>query len=583
MNENPFQENFSLQPTWKLSGNWRLQKRQKQRSPTSGPRTSTGRSLLGTGCTEAGCGRTSRPVYRLSSAFSASSRPMTMTPPPAVVGKIGFHKVGPCRCQKDHEERECEVIDLDTDDDDAPPPEKQQNTSKVTNQAAPEQDGAPGAEYEGSPQEDEMLESSSDSLTKFVEQEMPIVITSDDDSDVDVPVIIEDSASDDDQMRFQVKRCQLMERLYLRWTNQRKGSVKPNIYVCHLCFVPDLFVPRISHFPEDPALLFPVRSAVVKGQKRTRSLEEVPQPQPKRKRTKPAKSTSKRKGTESADPSSKRKRAELPSKRKRAGLPKRKPRAEKSPQPSHEHEHEHKHENLNCNIPGCFLRDIEKLKEYTGRNFKRNKDELVRRLYVLFNETVFDKKLPEKLEICWNKKMLRTAGLCSSTHSSKTAKRQTKIDISLKVCDSADRIRDTLAHELCHAACWLLNGIRTSHGYTWKYYARKCNLAHPELPLVTRFHNYKINYKIYYECTRCKARIGRYSRSLDTERSVCTSCKGRLVLLPLFRKDGTPIKPHVRPFAKYVKQHYRIQSVFIDNLCQQQNKLSGLPSRTPDS
>lgn len=69
-----------------------------------------------------------------------------------------------------------------------------------------------------------------------------------------------------------------------------------------------------------------------------------------------------------------------------------------------------------------------------------------------------------------------------------------------------DRIRDTLAHELCHAASWLLNGIHASHGYTWRYYARKCNLAHPELPLVTRFHNYKINYKIYYECTRCKAR-----------------------------------------------------------------------------
>ncbi|KAF6090780.1 hypothetical protein HJG60_012169 [Phyllostomus discolor] len=498
-----------------------------------------------------------------------------------------------------------QVIDLDTDDDDAPPPEKQQSTSKVTNQAAPEQDSAPGAEYGGSPQEDEILDSSSDSLIKFAEQ-MPIVIISDDDSDVDLPVIIEDSASDEDQLAS-IKREMMQFTISPRNSSDTPSQPLSGNPSQPLSGNPSqplndpeakLEIPG-EKMPTDgevlPAVDQPkkrkcktkhlcVPPAVVKGQKRTRSLEEVPQPQPKRKRTKPAKSPSKRKGAESADPSCKRKRAELPSKRKRAGLPKRKPRAEKSPQPSHEHEHEHEHKhdsvahlfglgkcssqdkntsvsinrNLNCNIPGCFLRDIEKLKEYTGRNFKRNKDELVRRLYVLFNETVFDKKLPEKLEICWNKKMLRTAGLCSSTHSSKTAKRQTKIDISLKVCDSADRIRDTLAHELCHAASWLLNGIRTSHGYTWKYYARKCNLAHPELPLVTRFHNYKINYKIYYECTRCKARIGRYSRSLDTERSVCTSCKGRLVLLPLYRKDGTPIKPHVRPFAKYVKQHYRI-------------------------
>ena len=31
-------------------------------------------------------------------------------------------------------------------------------------------------------------------------------------------------------------------------------------------------------------------------------------------------------------------------------------------------------------------------------------------------------------------------------------------------------------------------------------------MVHPELPRVTRCHNYKINYKIYYECTQCKFR-----------------------------------------------------------------------------
>ncbi|XP_066213300.1 germ cell nuclear acidic protein [Saccopteryx leptura] len=45
-----------------------------------------------------------------------------------------------------------------------------------------------------------------------------------------------------------------------------------------------------------------------------------------------------------------------------------------------------------CNIPGCFLQNIEKLKEYSGRNFKKNKDELVQKLYTLINESVFDKK-----------------------------------------------------------------------------------------------------------------------------------------------------------------------------------------------
>ncbi|XP_043314186.1 acidic repeat-containing protein isoform X2 [Cervus elaphus] len=214
--------------------------------------------------------------------------------------------------------------------------------------------------------------------------------------------------------------------------------------------------------------------------------------------------------------------------------------------------------NSQCKIPGCFFHGLENLKQYSGKNYKQNKDELIQKIYSLLNSSVFDQKMPEKIEIGWSKKMLRSAGLCT-TGKLRYPKRQryAKIQISLKVCDSADRLRDTLIHEVCHAASWLLDGIRDSHGDMWRYYARKSNMVHPELPKVTRCHNYKINYKIYYECTQCKSRVGRYSRSLDTTRFICAKCKGSLVLLPLTRKDGTPIQPHVRPFAKYVQENYR--------------------------
>ncbi|ELW48656.1 Acidic repeat-containing protein [Tupaia chinensis] len=211
-----------------------------------------------------------------------------------------------------------------------------------------------------------------------------------------------------------------------------------------------------------------------------------------------------------------------------------------------------------CKIPGCFLMDIENLKQYSGKNFKQKKDELVQKLYNLFNSSVFDKKLPEKIDIGWNKKMLRTAGLCSTGERQYPKReRYARIEIALKVCDSADRLRDTLIHEICHAASWLLDGIRDSHGDMWKYYAKKSNMVHPELPMVTRCHNYKINYKIQYECTQCKSRIGRYTRSLNTDRFICAICRGPLVVLPLTRKDGTPIAPHVRPFARFVQLNYR--------------------------
>ena len=34
--------------------------------------------------------------------------------------------------------------------------------------------------------------------------------------------------------------------------------------------------------------------------------------------------------------------------------------------------------------------------------------------------------------------------------------RASKIDLSTKVLDSSDRLRDTLIHEMCHAAAWVV-------------------------------------------------------------------------------------------------------------------------------
>lgn len=45
-------------------------------------------------------------------------------------------------------------------------------------------------------------------------------------------------------------------------------------------------------------------------------------------------------------------------------------------------------------------------------------------------------------------------------------------------------------------------------------------------------------------------RIGRHSKSLDTQRFVCALCTGQLVLL-------TPSKPRApTPFANFVKENY---------------------------
>lgn len=352
---------------------------------------------------------------------------------------------------------------------------------------------------------------------KQLTQEAPIVITDDDDDDdLEKPVVTENDSCDQNKIvKVEEEKDEFAVLQHKLSSAAGKQSLLKN-----LCQLPN----------DDP-------KAKPEILDRKLSTDEEPMPvveQPRKRKNKTKNIT--------MPPAVKERKKRKPSEKK----PKT-PKSEKS-----------KPGDSQCEIAGCFFHGLENVKQYSGRNYKRNKDELIQKIYALLNRSVFDQKLPEKIDIGWNNKMLRTAGLCT-TGKLRYPKREryAKIQISLKVCDSADRLRDTLIHELCHAASWLLDGIRDSHGDMWRYYARKSNMVHPELPKVTRCHNYKINYKIHYECTQCKFRVGRYSRSLDTTRFICARCKGSLAMLPLTRKDGTPIKPHVRPFAKYVQENYR--------------------------
>ncbi|XP_010185070.1 PREDICTED: acidic repeat-containing protein [Mesitornis unicolor] len=212
-----------------------------------------------------------------------------------------------------------------------------------------------------------------------------------------------------------------------------------------------------------------------------------------------------------------------------------------------------------CSVPGCFLQDLSNPASHYVKYFKKNKEELAQKLYWLYNTTIFEQKLPEKMVIIWNKKMRKTAGYCVTGQTEgPEAKRYARIELSEKVCDSAERLRDTLIHEACHAATWLINGVRDGHGRFWRFYAKKSAVIHPELPVVTRCHSYEINYKFIYECVLCKATVGRHSKSLDTERFVCAFCGGQLALSRRTRKDGTPVRTQLTPFAEFVKDNYRL-------------------------
>ncbi|KFZ57487.1 Acidic repeat-containing protein, partial [Podiceps cristatus] len=93
-----------------------------------------------------------------------------------------------------------------------------------------------------------------------------------------------------------------------------------------------------------------------------------------------------------------------------------------------------------CSVPGCFLQDLSNPASHYVKYFKKNKEELAQKLYCLYNSTIFEQKLPEKMVIIWNKKMRKTAGYCVTGQTeAPEAKRYARIELSEKVCDSAGR------------------------------------------------------------------------------------------------------------------------------------------------
>lgn len=194
---------------------------------------------------------------------------------------------------------------------------------------------------------------------------------------------------------------------------------------------------------------------------------------------------------------------------------------------------------------------------YYRDSFKSSKEELSSKLFEIYNKKVFNEEL--QVPISWNKKLLTTAGRCIT--SRQAGGRSAKIEMSEKVCTSADRLRCTLIHELCHASTWIFSE-EGGHGATWKNWAKKANHAFPELPLISVCHDYVIEYKYTYKCTLCGAKSHAHSKSKKVENIRCSYCLGGVEIF-LNKKDKqgnvipTPVKSP-KGFAKFVKAQYKL-------------------------
>jgi len=157
------------------------------------------------------------------------------------------------------------------------------------------------------------------------------------------------------------------------------------------------------------------------------------------------------------------------------------------------------------------------------------------------NQSVFGDGLPATTTLVWSNRLLTTAGR-ARWHRSKEGVHTTSIELATKILDSNERIRNTLSHEMCHLACWVINQEpKEGHGKVWKSWAAKVMRKRSDIDISTR-HNYEISCPFEWECQNCAKTYGRFSKSIRPDEVVCGACKIG-TLRPLFAvRTKTPRK-----------------------------------------
>ncbi|KAL4990362.1 SprT-like family-domain-containing protein [Aspergillus falconensis] len=134
---------------------------------------------------------------------------------------------------------------------------------------------------------------------------------------------------------------------------------------------------------------------------------------------------------------------------------------------------------------------------------------------------------------------------------SMTTKHYATIELAERIIDDEDRLINTLAHEYCHLANYIVSNVRNQpHGASFQAWGRKCKEALKDHPIyggrieVTTKHNYKIDYKYVWTCVDCCQNYGRHSKSIDPGRHRCGKCKG---LLQQIKPKPRSVSPRKKP------------------------------------
>ena len=144
-------------------------------------------------------------------------------------------------------------------------------------------------------------------------------------------------------------------------------------------------------------------------------------------------------------------------------------------------------------------------------DFRATRSELARKLFTYFNATAFGNRLPESLEIELNFQLWIPSGTTHTAERIEDGSRYAKIFLSVRHNENPERLRDTLIHEMCHVAAWLIDGsdcpIDGGHGPCWQKWAEHAQSVHPNI-IIQRFERNVTYTDFLYKCGDCGCDIG---------------------------------------------------------------------------
>ncbi|WQF85149.1 Putative sprT-like, zinc ribbon domain, High mobility group box domain superfamily [Colletotrichum destructivum] len=240
--------------------------------------------------------------------------------------------------------------------------------------------------------------------------------------------------------------------------------------------------------------------------------------------------------------------------------------------------------------------------------FEQRKHELARDFLRELDDTITQGRLHALAEstggitINWSAKLNTTAGranwrrekvrskLPDGTEKYVTDRHHASIELAEKVIDDEHRLLNVVAHEFCHLANFMINGITGNpHGKEFKAWAVKCSQRFGDRGIdVTTKHTYQIDYKYVWECTECGLEYKRHSKSINPERHRCGSCKALLKQTkPIPRATGKPseYQQFFKEQMKLVKQEHpkSQQKEVMKIIGERWAKRGGSNRATPDS